>query len=187
MAKRDLTKEKIILATIDLANNIGIANVSFPRLAEYFQIKAPSLYNHFKNMMDVKIATSLYLQKILLKELTEQLTGLTAEDALRTYAVVYRNFAIRYTAVYELLNIVPQTNNDELTDINHRILGFVREILHDFSLTSDEIMHASRMFRSMLHGYITMNQLGYFQNKSLPSDKSFYWMVDHFIDNLPKH
>ena len=53
MARIALTSDKIVQATIKLASEIGLSNVSFPRLAEYFGIKAPSLYNHFKNMEEV--------------------------------------------------------------------------------------------------------------------------------------
>lgn len=48
MARIALTRDKIVQATIELAGKIGLSNVSFPRLAEYFGIKAPSLYNHLK-------------------------------------------------------------------------------------------------------------------------------------------
>ena len=44
MARIALTRDKIVQATIELAGKIGLSNVSFPRLAEYFGIKAPSLY-----------------------------------------------------------------------------------------------------------------------------------------------
>lgn len=62
MARIALTRDKIVQATIKLASEID-SNVSFPRLAEYFGIKAPSLYNHFKNMEEVRVATAVYLQK----------------------------------------------------------------------------------------------------------------------------
>lgn len=86
MARIALTRDKIVQATIELAGKIGLSNVSFPRLAEYFGIKAPSLYNHFKNMEEVRVATAVYLQKELNCELTHAMVGLTPLAALRAYA-----------------------------------------------------------------------------------------------------
>ena len=52
--KRNLTKEKIIKAAFILADEIGINQLTFPKLAEKLDIKYPSLYNHFNNMDDLK-------------------------------------------------------------------------------------------------------------------------------------
>ena len=114
MARIALTRDKIVQATIELAGKIGLSNVSFPRLAEYFGIKAPSLYNHFKNMEEVRVATAVYLQKELNYELTHAMVGLTPLAALRAYAESYKRFAEKYEAVYELINVIHQTNNGEL-------------------------------------------------------------------------
>ncbi|MDM5144872.1 hypothetical protein ICE98_01973 [Lactococcus lactis] len=114
MARIALTRDKIVQATIKLAGKIGLSNVSFPRLAEYFGIKAPSLYNHFKNMEEVRVATAVYLQKELNHELTHAMVGLTPLAALRAYAESYKRFAEKYEAVYELINVIHQTNNGEL-------------------------------------------------------------------------
>lgn len=105
MARIALTRDKIVQATIELAGKIGLSNVSFPRLAEYFGIKAPSLYNHFKNMEEVRVATAVYLQKELNYELTHAMVGLTPLAALRAYAESYKKFAEKYEAVYELINV----------------------------------------------------------------------------------
>lgn len=90
MARIALTRDKIVQATIKLASEIGLSNVSFPRLAEYFGIKAPSLYNHFKNMEEVRVATAVYLKE-LNHELTHAMVGLTPLAALRAYAESYKN------------------------------------------------------------------------------------------------
>lgn len=184
MAKRDLSKEKIILATIEIANKIGINKVSFPRLAEYFDIKPPSLYNHFKNMDDVRIATAIYLENILFNRLSDNLIGLPPTEALNMYAHIYSNFATEYASVYELLNIVPRVDNDELSAVNHSIFNFISRIIANFGMPADDTIHASRMFRSILHGYITMNQLGYYRTLPQSSNDSFEWMVKQFIASL---
>jgi len=177
MARIALTRDKIVQATIELAGKIGLSNVSFPRLAEYFGIKAPSLYNHFKNMEEVRVATAVYLQKELNYELTHAMVGLTPLAALRAYAESYKKFAEKYEAVYELINVIHQTNNGELEYLAKENIRLVRRSLENF--------HISRMFRSTLHGFITLTQLGYFrQSGSISKEESFTYMVDHLLSRL---
>ncbi|TYC49047.1 TetR/AcrR family transcriptional regulator [Weissella muntiaci] len=184
MGKRDLSKNKIILATIELAKEIGIDNVSFPRLAEHFNIKPPSLYNHFNNMAQVRIHTAIYLENILFDRLMNNLIDLQPADALRKYAEVYELFANEYASVYELLNIVPRVNNTELSAVNFDIFNFITQIISNYNLDKNDTVHSSRMFRSILHGYVTMRQLGYFTTESQLSNDSFHWMVEKFIASL---
>lgn len=92
MARIALTRDKIVQATIELAGKIGLSNVSFPRLAEYFGIKAPSLYNHLKYGRSTCGNGSLP-PKELNYELTHAMVGLTPLAALRAYAESYKRFA----------------------------------------------------------------------------------------------
>ncbi|KZK05874.1 Transcriptional regulator TetR family [Lactococcus cremoris] len=185
MARIALTRDKIVQATIKLASKIGLSNVSFPRLAEYFGIKAPSLYNHFKNMEEVRVATAVYLQKELNHELTHAMVGLTPLAALRAYAESYKKFAEKYEAVYELINVIHQTNNGELEYLAKENIRLVRRSLENFNLSEEENFHISRMFRSTLHGFITLTQLGYFrQSGSISKEESFTYMVNHLLSTL---
>lgn len=94
MPKRDLTPAKIIATYLTLAAELGLANVTFPRLAERLQIKPPSLYNHFKNLRDLQIHTAIALYDALNQELTQALIGETGASALLIYAQTYRQFAL---------------------------------------------------------------------------------------------
>lgn len=185
MARSNLTKEKIIEATIDLAGKIGLSNVSFPRLAEHFDIKAPSLYNHFKNMEEVRTSTSTYLQKELNNRLIHDMVGLNPAESLRAYANVYKAFSEEFSSVFELLNVVRQVENEELSNVFLENIRLIRRSLENFELDDEEIFHRSRMFRSLLHGYITLSQMGYFQGGEKPSKKeTFEFMIDKFLEDL---
>lgn len=51
--KRNLTKEKIIEASFLLADEIGLNQITFQKIAEKLDIKYPSLYNHFANIEEL--------------------------------------------------------------------------------------------------------------------------------------
>lgn len=184
MKKRDLTKEKIVLTFIELAKTIGIDNVSFPRVAEALEIKPPSLYNHFNNINDLKIHTAIYLQEQLKQELMSKLIGKTKKDALKSYALVYYEFAKEYTHVYELLNTIKIYDNDQLLAIGKDNILIISTIIETFGLKPIDVLVASRTFRSILHGYISLSQLGYFPQTDISIDDSFDLIIDNFINTI---
>ena len=185
MARIALNQDKIVEATIALAGEIGLENVSFPRLAEHFGIKAPSLYNHFKNMKEVRLATAIHLQKILNRELTQAMIGRTPLEALRAYAVTYRNFSERYAPVYGLVNLIHQTDDPELIQLSIENITMVRRSLENFDLSAEEVLHMSRRYRSTLHGFTTLSQLGYFQtSENISRDDSFNYILESFLREL---
>ena len=55
-------KEEIIQATLSLASEKGLSNISMSQIAEYIGIKKPSLYNHFKSKDEIIEATCQYLR-----------------------------------------------------------------------------------------------------------------------------
>ena len=55
-------KEEIIQATLSLASEKGLSNISMSQIAEYIGIKKPSLYNHFKSKDEIIEATYQYLR-----------------------------------------------------------------------------------------------------------------------------
>ena len=184
MARIALNQEKIVLATIDLAKKIGLSNVSFPRLAEYFEIKSPSLYNHFKNMEEVRVATAVYVHRILNHQLTQSMIAKKPADALHAYAECYRNFADEYAAVYELINMIRQTRNEELIELSNENIRLIGRSLESFHFSRAEVLHKSRAFRSSLHGFVTLSQLGYFQRGEASKEDSFEYMVAEFLETL---
>lgn len=55
-------KEEIIQATLSLASEKGLSNISMSQIAEFIGIKKPSLYNHFKSKDEIIETTYQYLR-----------------------------------------------------------------------------------------------------------------------------
>jgi hypothetical protein len=111
--------------------------------------------------------------------------GRTPIEALRAYAECYKAFADEYAAVYELINLIHQTNNDELKHLASENIRLIRRSLENFDLPHNEILHKSRVFRASLHGFVTLSQLGYFQiSEEVSKESSFDYMVEQFLLQL---
>lgn len=59
----DTRKKEIILATLELAANKGLGNVSMNMIADKVGIKKPSLYNHFSSKEELVEVMYQFLSK----------------------------------------------------------------------------------------------------------------------------
>lgn len=185
MQKRNLTKEKIIQVAFLLADEIGLNQVTFPKIAEKLSIKYPSLYNHFNNMDDLKIEMTVYLLNKLNLKLMQKLIGKSGADAVREFAYVYRDFAFENETAYGLFMNIPSTEDEEVNRLARETTGIIRQVLNFYIKDETHLIHKSRALRSFLHGFISLKFLGYFQNAA-NSEDSFQLMVEDFILSLPR-
>lgn len=182
--KRNLTKEKIIQTTFLLADEIGLNQISFPKIAEKLNIKYPSLYNHYENIEDLKIKMTIYFLNNLNSELMKRLIGKSGDNAIREFSDVYREFAIKNKSGYRLYMNIPSTENEEVKRLSKEINTMIHRILEFYNEDDEFITHKSRALRSLLHGFVSLSSHGYFQT---PVDlkESFKVMIDDFIFNIP--
>lgn len=185
MQKRNLTKDKIIQTALSLADEIGLNQVTFPKLAEKLEIKYPSLYNHFANMDDLKNGMILYLYTELNTRLMMGLIGKSGEEAIREYACVFRDFAFEHRAAYGLFMSIPGRNNEQVTALSHETNEIINRILSFYNLDHESQVHKSRALRSLVHGFISMVFLGYFR-ADVDVEDSFQTMLNDFISTLHK-
>lgn len=185
MQKRNLTKEKIIQAAFLLADEIGLNQVSFPKIAEKLDIKYPSLYNHFTNMDNLKTEMTIYFLNQLNLKLMQRLIGKSGEDAIREFAYVYREFAFQNKIGYGLFMNISSTEDMEVNRLAKETGSIIHQVLDFYIKDETYLIHKSRALRSFLHGFISLYFLGYFQGTANLED-SFRLMIDDFILSISR-
>lgn len=183
MQKRNLTKEKIIQVAFLLADEIGLNQVTFPKIAEKLDIKYPSLYNHFTNMYNLKIGMTVYLLNGLNLKLMQKLIGKSGEDAIREFAYVYRDFAFENNTGYGLFMSIPSTEDEEVNRLAKETFNIIHQVLDFYIKDKTLLVHKSRELRSFLHGFVSLYSFGYLHNPVNLED-SFKLMIDDFILSL---
>lgn len=183
MQKRNLTREKIIQVAFLLANEIGLNQVTFQKIAEKLDIKYPSLYNHFNNMDDLKSQMTVFLFKELNSKLMKSLIGKSGDTAIREFAYIYRKFALDNATGYGLFINIPNIENEEAFLLAKETNNILRQVLHFYIKDETQVVHKLRTFRSLLHGFVSMIFLGYFHGE-VSLEESFESMIDDFILSL---
>ena len=183
MPKKNLTREKVIQAAFSLADEIGLNQVTFPKIAEKLDIKYPSLYNHFANMDDLKTGMIIYLYNELNSKLMKRLIGKSGEEAVRELAYVYRDFAFENRIAYGLFMSIPGTHNEEVSNLAKETNDIIHKVLSFYIKDFTQLIHKARALRSLLHGFVSMIFLGYFR-ADVNLDDTFQLMVNDFIATL---
>jgi AcrR family transcriptional regulator len=183
--KRNLTKDKIIQLAFSLADEIGLNQVTFQKIAEKLDIKYQSLYNHFDNMDDLKSKMTVYLFGELNTKLMNKLIGKSSDVAIREFAYVYKDFAFENRTAYELFITIPTLANEETYRLAKETNNIIHQVLRSYIGDDTLVIHKSRELRSLLHGFVSMVFLGYFHGDA-NLDDSFDFMIDDFLLSLSR-
>ncbi|PNV62737.1 TetR family transcriptional regulator [Clostridium sp. chh4-2] len=183
MARKGLTEEIVIDAAARLISEKGYDNFSLHGLAAELGIKTASLYNHIASSQKLvaKVGERVLLQ--LKQTVWNDTAGKSGTDAIEALANGYRRFAKENPELYQLILLIPELGDDEFTTTGRTLMADLYELLSPFCLTREEQVHIGRMIRSSMHGFISLEQAGFFTTP-YDADSSYRYMIDSFIRML---
>jgi AcrR family transcriptional regulator len=182
MPRQGLDTERVLDAAVALADE-GLERLTLAELAAQLGVRPPSLYNH----VDGRAALLRLIKLRGLRELGDAIAtaaaGLAGEDALRATARAYREFAHAHPGTYEATLAAPRAHDPELSAAAERLLALLASILRDWHLEGEHAIDAIRVFRSALHGFVTLERSGAF---AMPRDPelSFEALLDTLVLGL---
>ena len=180
---RDLTKEKVVNKAADLANELGdVHQLTLKELAAALNIKVPSLYNHIEGIDGLIYALRVHTHTIWYENLRDAMAGKIGSEALWVAAQSYRSFAHANPGVYQLILPAAKTNS-EIDQIGWNTISLLLLILGSFGLDGDEALHVVRGFRSLVHGFVSLELAGGFE-LDLDLDQSFEQLFKAYLNGL---
>ncbi|MCB9098949.1 MAG: WHG domain-containing protein [Anaerolineales bacterium] len=188
MAKtRQLTPEVVIETAARLANELRDASrITLTDLAAELNIRVPSLYNHVKGLDGLRRDLTVWGLQQLLAATRQAVLGQVGRDALLAVAHAYRAFAHAQPGVYSLVLKAPPPEDAQLTALSNELLLILQLVLASYNLQGEAALHAIRGFRSVLHGFVSLETGGAFE-LLLDRDESFNRLVEIYLDGLSKN
>lgn len=184
MPRNGLTKEILINTSINLIEKNKFNNFSIRELAKSLDVKPSSLYNHIKSM-DELLGEICHLA--ILKLNTYQfkaIENVTKDEAFWNLAIAYKTFVKDHPELYNvIINIYKVQNNKDLINALEITAPFIK-ILDNYPLTKDEKAHWQRIFRALLHGFVSQEEAGYFSHFNINEDDTFKIAINCYIDGL---
>lgn len=181
--KNSMKLTQILQAATEIIDEKGVEELALATLAQKLDIKPPSLYNHVDGLQDLKRQLSIHGLKQLCSELTRAAIGRAGDEALREMAKAYIGFARSHPGLYEVTFFVAAGDDEELNQASWELVELVTRALRAYRLDETHTIHMARAFRSLLHGFASLEQRGGF---GLPIDleTSFHEMMETFLSGL---
>jgi AcrR family transcriptional regulator len=162
MPRVGLDSEAVVTAAARLADAEGLGALTLTRLAADLGIRPPSLYVHVVGLEDLRRRLAIRGARELASELQGAAAGRAATDALRAIADAYRGYAVSHPGSYEALQKPPDPADAEAMAASAALVDVVLAVLRGYDLKDDDAIHAARIIRSALHGFLALSSTGGF-------------------------
>jgi AcrR family transcriptional regulator len=170
MPRAGLDSEAVVAAAAELADTEGLEALTLARLAGRLGVRAPSLYVHVAGLDDLRRRLAERGAHELRSALQDAAAGRARGEALSAVAAAYRAYAREHPGMYAALQ--READSEEAS----RLVAVVLAVLRGYGLAGDDAIHAVRIVRAALHGFVELELLGGFRIP-LELDETFQRLV----------
>ncbi|WP_010097349.1 TetR/AcrR family transcriptional regulator [Ornithinibacillus scapharcae] len=183
MPRVGLKLNQIIQTAADIADRQGAEAVTMAAIARELSVRPPSLFNHVKGFAQVKRELTLYGVKKLHESMQVASNGMIGDEAIFALANSYLQFTREHPGLYEFTIALPQPRDEEIDQEGNKVINLLIEALRSYQLSEENALHAVRGFRSILHGFSSLEQKGGF-GMPLKKDDSLNLVIKSFLIGL---
>lgn len=181
MPRAGLTSASVATAAADLADESGIGSVTLAAVAERLGVQPPALYKHVGGIADLRhrIATIAMIE--LGDAVGAALQGKAGAAAIAAAFTAADQYVTDHPGRYAATTGEPFDGDDDpLFIAATRVMTSFRAMLSAYDLPADDLDHAIRVLRFLIHGYASLRAENAFQWDNDP-DESVAWMI-RFVD-----
>ncbi|MEX1368244.1 MAG: TetR-like C-terminal domain-containing protein [Nannocystaceae bacterium] len=182
-----LTREQVIEAGVACVRAHGADALGVARVARILGIQPPSIYNHIGKGDALARGVVIEANRQLLAALTK--AAVDVEDPaqrLRLLARALRSWVLGNANLYALMaRVEPDNDHPEFAPVIEAMLELFGRPLEQLGVGDDEIIHALRSLRSMMHGFVLLETTRQFQYEQVPAE-SFEWAVEMFLRGVDR-
>jgi len=177
--RRGLTRDAVVAAAADLADEIGLDQIHLATLAGRLSVRTPSLYNHIAGLDGLRRDLTLLGLRELRRRLAAAAIGRSGDAALGAMADAYRGFVRDRPGLSAATVPSPRlvdAGDRALIALEAETMQLLLAVLAGYGLTGDDALHAARVFRAAIHGFATLEASGGF-GVPVEIDESFRRLV----------
>lgn len=157
-ARTGLDLTTILQAATEIADAQGLEEVTLAALAKKVGVRSPSLYNHVEGLPGLRSKLTLHGLEKLKERMTQAAIGRSGDDAIRAIALAYVSFARAHPGLYTATLSAPDPNEPQLQQAAEEIVSLTLRVIQHYGLEHHKALHAVRVFRSLLHGFASLEQ-----------------------------
>ena len=164
MARAGLDRDVIVVRAAQIANEIGLENVTLKMIAKEFGVQTPSLYNHIKSLEDLRKQLMLYGWKQMEEKIIRAVCGVSGYDALREICYAFYDYAVANPGVFNSMLWYNKFQNEENEEATGDLYPVIFKVMESMNISHEKANHLIRTFRSFLEGFSLLVNNGAFGN-----------------------
>ncbi len=181
-----MTREAVVEAAASLADEEGLDGFTLAELASRLGVRTPSLYNHVAGLEGLRRELTLLGLRELGRRIGHAVMGKSTDEAAFAMAEAYRNFVRERPGLYAATvrsSRLSYPEDPAFEAAEREAFEAVLAVLASYGLRGEEAMHAARGFRSVVHGFATLEVSGGF-GIPLDLDESFDRLLRVYVAGL---
>lgn len=178
-----LDRRIIVEAAAEIADLQGLDNVTLTAVANRLGVRNPSLYNHINGLCELKGQLAIWGTDQLRIKISDAAIGKAKDDAIVSIANAYRLFAKKRPGLYRAIVSSPDRDNLDLKVAIQKLIAILSMVLEPYHLSASDNTHAIRAFRSLMHGFASLEEAGWFI-APIDREESYQRLVKIFIRGI---
>jgi len=174
-----LTRDGVVETAAVMADEVGLNSLTLSALAERLGVKQPSLYKHIDSLAGLHRSVSLLAKRELGEAISRAAVGRSGADAIFAMSHAYRDWAILHPGRYDVSQTPPAPGDVEDESTMMAAIQIIADVLTAYQLEGDDSVDAIRAFRSILHGFVSLETSGGFSLKA-DINRSFERLIHGF-------
>jgi AcrR family transcriptional regulator len=160
---------------MELADEVGLDQLTLAALAVRLGVRQPSLYKHVASLDALRRLISMRGKTEVAEVLSQAAVGRARDDALVAMAHAWRAWARDHPGRYQAAERGAAPGDAEHDAVSRRTIGVLAAVVEGYGLDGDDAIDAIRAYRSALHGFFSLEGNGGF---------AFPQSVDRSFDRL---
>ncbi|MFC7371897.1 TetR/AcrR family transcriptional regulator [Fictibacillus iocasae] len=177
--------DKVLNEAAEIVDSEGFGSLTLAVLAKKLNIRPPSLYNHVAGLPALKQKLAVFGLERLFAVMEEASKGEIGDAAIRRVGASYVNFVRSHQGLYEAGCKAVDHNDKEQVAAGRKIVELSLKLLQPYGLSEQDALHAVRGLRSLLHGFVSIEQSGGF-GLDLDLDQSLQFILDRYLAGLQR-
>jgi AcrR family transcriptional regulator len=170
-----LNTDRVVTEAAELADQVGLDQLTQAALAARLGVRQPSLYKHVASSGALLRLISMRGKAELGDALTRAAVGRARDDAVVAMARAWRAWALAHPGRYQAAQRPPAPGDADDEAVSARAIEVLEAVMDGYGLDGGDAIDAIRAFRATLHGFVSLEASGAF---ALPAS------VDHSFDRL---
>lgn len=182
MARKGLTRERIVEEGCALVEERGFDAFSMRELAARLDVGPASLYNHVSGLEELRQAMALHSADLMRRTLEKAMEGKDEDERFLEGARAYRRFAGEHPHGYQVLIRMPASNDAILVQAAKDSFAPLRRLILDRCGDETAALHFLRCFRSAIHGFVELTANGFMRRGPATRDETYEVMIRAYLD-----